>query len=120
MLALIGLVGDGLSLASTHSPHTHFARTLTHNTPTTRVYANTPHTHTLIHTPHTHLSLWAPDIIKSCLSTPEQQQLQLFLLGIHHCHLYTPSTIFTVLTLDSKVDGGYLLTSLYGTCFTLN
>ena len=46
------------------------------------------------------------NIIKSCLSTPEQQQLQLFLLGIHHHHLYTHSTIF--LAQDSKADGGYL------------
>ena len=28
------------------------------------------------------------------LCTPEHQQLQLFLLSIHHCHLYTHSTIF--------------------------
>ena len=47
------------------------------------------------------------NIMKSCLTTPEQQQLQLF-LSIHHRHLYTHSTIFTVLKQDSKVDGGYL------------
>jgi len=45
------------------------------------------------------------NIIKSCLSAPEHQQLQLFLLGIHYCHLNTHSTIFTVL---AKMDGGYL------------
>jgi len=33
------------------------------------------------------------NIIQSYLSTPEQQQLQLF-LSIHHHHLYTHSTIF--------------------------
>jgi len=43
-------------------------------------------------------------IITSLLSTREQQQLQLFLLGIHHCHLYTHSTIFSVLAEDSKAD----------------
>ena len=47
------------------------------------------------------------NIMKSCLTTPEQQQLQLF-LGIHHRHLYTHSTIFTVLEQDSKADGGYM------------
>ena len=59
------------------------------------------------------------NMIKSCLSTPEQQQLQLFLLSIHHRHLYTHSTIFTVLAQESKTDGGYLfyteLTMYYGT-----
>ena len=58
------------------------------------------------------------NIIKSCLSTPEQQQLQVFLLGIHHRHHYTHSTIFTVLAQDSKADGGYLFyteLTIYGT-----
>ena len=59
------------------------------------------------------------NIIKSCLSAPEHQQLQLFLLGIHYCHLNTHSTIFTVLAQESKTDGGYLfyteLTMYYGT-----
>ena len=47
----------------------------------------------------------------SCLSTREQQQLQLFLLGIHHRRLYTHSTSFTVLAQDSKADWGYLFYS---------
>ena len=47
------------------------------------------------------------NIIKSCFSTPEQQQLQLFLLSIHHRHLYTHSTISTVLAQDSRADRGY-------------
>jgi len=34
------------------------------------------------------------NIIKSLLSTPEHQQVQLFLLSIHHRHLYAHSTIF--------------------------
>jgi len=59
------------------------------------------------------------NIVQSCLSTPEHQQLLLFLLGIHHRHLYTHSTIFTILTQDSKADGGYLfyteLSIYYGT-----
>jgi len=48
------------------------------------------------------------NIIKSCLRTPEQKQLRLFLLSIHHRHLYAHSTIFTVLAQESKTDGGYL------------
>ena len=41
------------------------------------------------------------------------------IIGIHHHHLYTHSTIFTILVQDSKADGGYLfyteLSIYYGT-----